>query len=55
MTKEKRLALYEKALIELADWDYTGSWATTDDNGASALWARDLLTKAGKAPKREKR
>lgn len=52
MTKEKRLALYEKALNELADWDLPDSlMSATDDNGASVLWARELLTRAGRAPK----
>lgn len=51
LSPKKKLALYEQALNDLADWDLPESeMGATDDNGHAAKWARDLLKKAGAAP-----
>lgn len=51
LSNNKKVVLYEQALNDLADWDLPESeMGATDDNGAAAKWARDLLKKAGAAP-----
>lgn len=50
MNAKQKVAIYEKALHEAAEWGLKDEdMPATDDNGAMARWAREVLRLAGEA------